>query len=84
MNPLQYAALAAAAVAGAVLACGPAYLTGKSAGRAEIEAQAAKNALERMAEVDKRHENFASKSDRDRCIIFMRDSRLPISNCDER
>lgn len=79
---LKIAPYAAAAVAGALLTFGPVYLTGKSAGRAERDAKAAKTALERIEQLDRNNESFKRGSDRDRCVIFMRDSRLPVSNCD--
>lgn len=79
---IKAAPYAAAAVAGALLTFGPVYLTGKSAGRAERDATAAKTALERIEQLDRNNEAFKRGSDRDRCVIFMRDSRLPVSNCD--
>jgi len=82
MTRLQYLPFAAAAVAGALLASFPVYLTGKSAGRAERDAAAAKTALERIEQLDQNNAAFKNGTDRDRCLIFMRDSRLPVSNCD--
>jgi hypothetical protein len=51
-------------------------------GRAEAAAEAAKLALERVQELEKNNANFKNLSDRDRCLVFMRDSGLPENNCD--
>lgn len=54
---------------------------GKSLGKAEAAAEAAKLALERVQELEKNNANFKNLSDRDRCLLFMRDSGLPEDNC---
>lgn len=82
MGPLGYIQIGVAAVAGALIATGPVFLYGKSVGRVEIEAAAARDAVERMAELEKSNESFKKLSSRDRCIVFMRDSRLPTTACD--
>ena len=59
-----------------------AYFYGKKVSRDEIPASAAKEALERIQNLEKNNETFRNLSDRDRCLVFMRDSRLPESSCD--
>ncbi|AHJ10724.1 hypothetical protein P106B_41 [Rhizobium phage vB_RglS_P106B] len=71
-----------AGVLGALVAFGPIYLYGKSAGKTEAAAQAAKAALNRIQEMERHDAKFRTLPARDRCIIFMRDSGLPVSNCD--
>jgi hypothetical protein len=73
--------IGAGAALGAVLAFYPAKLIGRSEGRASIQAEAAKEALERIGNLEKNNENFRKLSDRDRCLVFMRDSGLPDENC---
>lgn len=79
---LDWPKIAAAGVAGALLASGPVFLYGKSIGRAGVELQAAKSALERIEQLEKNNANFKRLPGRDRCVIFMRDSGLPIEQCD--
>lgn len=74
--------IAAGGVLGALLAFGPAYLVGKSAGRTESAAQAAKDALKRIEERDKNDAKFKNMSTIERCRAIMRDSGLPVSECD--
>lgn len=71
-----------AGVLGALLAFGPVFLYGKSAGKTEMQAQAAKAALNRIEAMEKANAKFKTLPARDRCIVFMRDSGLPISECD--
>jgi hypothetical protein len=82
MNPLDWIKIGAGVALGASLMVLPAYLNGKSAGRAEIEAEAARNALERIETLENNNAKFKNGSDRDRCLIFMRDSGLPDEECD--
>jgi hypothetical protein len=81
------AKLIAAALAGGLILAAPAYLIGHHKGavaeRTAIEAQAARNAFERIQNLEKNNEDFRNLPDRERCIAFMRDSGLPISNCDD-
>jgi hypothetical protein len=84
-NPLSIADVVKLFCVGAVcLALGTAAGTwhGKGLGRAEAAAEAAKLALERVQELEKNNANFKNLSDRDRCLVFMRDSGLPENNCD--
>ncbi|NWJ24781.1 hypothetical protein [Rhizobium sp. RM] len=76
----------AGALAGAaLLALGSFYLgksEGRSEGRAEMQVEAAKEALERITKLEKNNAAFMDLSARHRCLVFMRDSRLPDSACD--
>lgn len=76
--------IVAGGVLGALLAVGPVYLVGKSAGRAEIAAQAAKDALNRIEQREKNDAKFRDMSSIERCRAIMRDSGLPVSECDQR
>jgi hypothetical protein len=49
---------------------------------AEIEVKAAKAAIERVLELEKNNAAFSKLGARERCLVFMRDSGLPDSNCD--
>lgn len=71
------------AILGALIAFYPAKLIGRSEGRAAIQAEAAKEALERIGNLEKNNANFRKLSDRDRCLVFMHDSGLPDSACDD-
>ena len=75
---------AAGGVLGALLAVGPVYLVGKSAGRADVAAQAAKDALNRIEQREKNDANFKAMPAIERCRAIMRDSGLPVSECDQR
>ncbi|MGY5793659.1 hypothetical protein ACXHXM_25955 len=79
---LDWLKLGAGAALGASLAFYPAKLVGRSEGRASIQAEAAKEALERIDNLEKNNASFRKLSDRDRCLVFMRDSGLPDSACD--
>ncbi|CDN52549.1 Hypothetical protein RG1141_CH01840 [Neorhizobium galegae bv. officinalis bv. officinalis str. HAMBI 1141] len=62
----------------------PARWMGATNERQVLAAQSAKEALDRVQNLEKNNANFRNLSDRDRCLAFMRDSKLPISSCDER
>jgi len=79
---LDWIKLGAGAVIGACLAFYPAKLIGRSEGRAAVQAEAAKEALERIDNLEKNNASFRKLSDRDRCLVFMRDSGLQDSACD--
>lgn len=76
--------VAAGGVLGALLAVGPVYLVGKSAGRADVAAQAAKDALSRIEQRERNDANFKTMPAIERCRAIMRDSGLPVSECDQR
>jgi len=80
-SPFDYAKVAIGAAIGGALVYGPAYYNGKSVARSQIEAEAAKEALERIKDLEQDNANFKSLSDRDRCIVFMRDSGLSDDIC---
>ena len=73
-------------VAICAVACVAAFASGKWIGakneRARIELRMAQEALDRINGMVKNNEKFLSLSDRDRCIVFMRDSGLPDDACD--
>lgn len=73
-------AFAAGAAVGAVLA----FYQGKAAQREETRSQVAVEALERIQEMEKNNAGFSKLSNRDRCLVFMRDSGLPVEACDGR
>ncbi len=79
---LDYLKLGAGAALGAMLAFNPAKLIGRSEERAAVQAEAAKEALARIDNLEKNNASFRKLSDRDRCLVFMRDSGLPDSACD--
>lgn len=84
-NPLSIADIVKLFCVGAVcIAIGTVAGTwhGKSLGKAEAEATAAKLALERVQELEKNNANFKNLPSRERCLVFMRDSGLPENNCD--
>nr|CAD6413100.1 hypothetical protein REQ54_01106 [Rhizobium sp. Q54] len=80
-NPLARA-LGGLVVAG--LAVGGAYAYGKSIGRQGAAVEAARNALDRIEDMEKNNADFLALSDRERCLVFMRDSGLPEDHCAER
>ncbi|MBW3099201.1 hypothetical protein KY465_18115 [Pseudohoeflea sp. DP4N28-3] len=75
------------ALLGAVAVSGPIWLiashSGAVAERNRIEAKAARAALERIEEMEKNNAEFRNLPDRERCAAFMRDSGLPVSECDD-
>ncbi|UXS00845.1 hypothetical protein [Agrobacterium tumefaciens] len=78
--------IGAGALAGAALLGIGSFHLGKSEGRsearAEMEVEAAKEALDRITKLEKNNAAFKDLSVRHRCLVFMRDSRLPDSACD--
>jgi len=79
---LDYLKLGIGAVAGAALMATPAYFYGKSAERASAQIEQSKIALARIKTLEKNNADFNSLPDRDRCLVFMRDSGLPDAACD--
>ena len=72
---------AGVALLGVLLVTVP-FLYGRHIGRAQSEANAAKIALDRINEMDRNDAKFRNLPAHDRCVIFMRDSGLPSSECD--
>lgn len=70
------------AIVGAALTAVPACMYGQRVERQALATEASKNALERIQHLEKSNANFKKLSDRDRCLVFMRDSGLPDSACD--
>lgn len=66
---------------GALIATGPIYLYAKSATRTELQAEASKEAINRITDMEKRNAGFKNLPARDRCLALMRDSGLPDSEC---
>nr|WP_320188904.1 hypothetical protein [Agrobacterium rosae] len=78
--------IAAVGMVGAFLLLAGAFTLGKSEGRsqatADAEIKAAKNALERINNLEKSNATFRNLTPRHRCLALMRDSGLPDSACD--
>ncbi|EPE99548.1 hypothetical protein [Rhizobium grahamii] len=72
----------AGAMSGVLAAYYPAKLVGRHEERQAVEIEAAKEALDRIHHLEKNNASFNKLSDRDRCLVFMRDSGLPDSACD--
>lgn len=70
------------AIVGAALMVIPACRYGQGIERDQVAAEQGRAALERITELEKSNANFKSLSDRDRCLVFMRDSGLPDGACD--
>ncbi|NTC83789.1 hypothetical protein [Agrobacterium tumefaciens] len=66
----------------AVLLASGSYWLGKREGRSQTQIAAAKEALDRINQLEKNNASFRSLTDRGRCLVFMRDSGLPDSACD--
>ena len=75
---------AAGGLVALVLVAGSSYAIGKREGRSQAQADAARAALDRINTLEKNNATFRNLDDHHRCIVFMRDSGLPESNCDER
>lgn len=56
---------------------------GKNELRADIEVQAAKEALKRIDNLEKNNASFRNLDSHHRCLVFARDSGLPDSTCDD-
>ena len=71
---------------GAVVAAGLMYpiahWKGDRDGRAAVAAEAGILALKRITKLETNNATFKHLSNRDRCIVFMRDSGLPEDGCD--
>ncbi|MGV2049002.1 hypothetical protein ACQZ48_02840 [Agrobacterium sp. 22-209-1] len=74
--------IAAGGLLCAILLAGGSYWLGKRDGRSQTKIEAAKEALDRINELEKNNASFRSLTDRGRCLVFMRDSGLPDSACD--
>ncbi len=73
---------AVGAIVGAALMAVPACVYGERRERDQAAIETGKAALERIQNLEKNNANFEKLSDRDRCLLFMRDSGLPESACD--
>lgn len=79
---LDAAKLTGAALLGAALVTPVAHHFGKREGKQEAVAAAAVEAINRIQQLEKSNAQFRSLSSRDRCLVLMRDSGLPDSECD--
>ena len=73
--------IAAAGLLCAVLLASGSYWLGKRDGRSQTQIEAAKEAVNRINQLEKNNASFRNLPDRDRCLVFMRDSGLPESGC---
>lgn len=80
--PWPYRMLAALALI--ILAYVGGYAKGAGDTRIAAEINASKEALSRIQNLEKNNASFHSLPDRERCLVFMHDSRLPASECDQR
>ncbi len=69
-------------ILGAGLMFYPAKWIGAADERKDAQIQAASEALERIQNLEKNNANFRNLPARERCLVFMRDSGLPESECD--
>ncbi len=74
--------LAGGALVAVLLAFWGGSIYGKNVATAQIEAKAAKEAIERIQDMEKNNAAFKNLPAHDRCIAFMRDSGLPVEECD--
>jgi hypothetical protein len=81
---LSYTKYLPALALGIAVGAVPAFYKGKAAQREEMRSEAAVEALNRIQAMEKNNASFSKLSDRDRCLVFMRDSGLPEQNCDGR
>lgn len=80
----NWAKFAAGGLVALVLVAGSSYTLGMREGRSQAQSDAARAALERIKQLEKNNASFRNLDDRHRCLVFMRDSGLPESSCDER
>ena len=81
---LDYLKLLAGFALGAAISAAPVYFYGKSVQRHETRAEAALEALDRIQDMENNNADFLALPDRERCLVFMRDSGLPTDVCDVR
>ncbi|WP_374638405.1 hypothetical protein [Agrobacterium salinitolerans] len=74
--------LGAAAALGAAVLSIASFQVGKREGKSAAQIEAAKEAVNRINNLEKNNASFRNMSDRHRCLVFMRDSGLPDSACD--
>ncbi|KKX25408.1 hypothetical protein [Rhizobium sp. LC145] len=82
MTLFDWMKLGVGGIVGAALMAAPAYIYGRQEATEAVKIEAAKNALNRIENLEKNNANFRKLSDRDRCLVFMRDSGLPERECD--
>lgn len=74
--------LPGAAVLGTLISAAPIYFYAKHVEATEIQLQATKDALARIQKMEQTNATFKNLPAHDRCLAFMRDSGLPVSECD--
>ena len=57
-------------------------LSGATDTRAALKMEAIKEASNRITKMENNNADFRKKTARDRCLVLMRDSKLPDSGCD--
>lgn len=79
--------ISVAGVIAMIIIVGASFSLGKREGknelRADIEVQAAKEALKRIDNLEKNNASFRNLDSHHRCLVFARDSGLPDSTCDD-
>lgn len=81
---LDWLKIGAGALVGASLMMPLSYHWGKRAERETAALEAAQNALDRIEDMEKNNADFLALPDRERCLVFMRDSGLSEDHCAER
>lgn len=72
----------AAAIVVVALLCSIFFQFGTREGKAETEASALKNALDRIQDMENNNASFRALPSRDRCLLLAHYSELPSSACD--
>lgn len=76
-----------AGVIAVIVIAGGSFALGKREGknelRADLEVQAAKEALKRIDNLEKNNASFRNLDAHHRCLVFARDSGLPDTTCDD-
>ncbi|WP_313613392.1 hypothetical protein [Agrobacterium sp.] len=83
IGTLRDMAVAAGGIAIGVLVASPAaYLFGKSDERAGLVVEATTKAISKIQTMEENNEAFRDLTPHHRCLVLMRDSKLPDSACD--
>ena len=83
IGTLRDVAVAAGGIAiGVIVASPAAYLFGKSVERADLVVEATTEAISKIQTMEENNASFRDLTPRHRCLVLMRDSRLPDSACD--
>lgn len=83
ISTLRDVAVAAGGIAiGIIVASPAAYHFGKSVERADLVVEATTEAISKIKTMEENNAAFRDLTPRHRCLVLMRDSRLPDSACD--